>query len=131
MKTLVTIFTIAAALSTPVFAADQEPDGAEVESSTMECCKKGEEKKTAMQESMLEMRQLMAEIKQEQDLEKRQQLMQQHMATMRREIAMMNEVPDDKPSMKMGERLTMMEDRMGMMQLMMEQVLEHSSQAID
>lgn len=131
MKFLATIFTIAMALSTPAFAAEQKPNGAEVESSTMECCKKGEEKMTAMQERMLEMRKLMAEIKQEQDPAKRRQLMQQHMANMRREIAMMNEEPDDKPSMKMGERLTMMEDRMGMMQIMMEQVLEHSSQAID
>lgn len=131
MKILAAIFTIAAALSMPVFAAEQEPNATEVESSTMECCKKGEEKKTAMQERMLEMRQLMAEIKQEQDPEKRKQLMQQHMANMRREIAMMNEEPEDKPAMKMGERLTMMEDRMGMMQMMMEQVLEHSAQAID
>lgn len=131
MKILATIFVIAATLSIPAFAAEQEQNGTEVESSAMACCKKDEEKKVAMQERMGEMRQAMAEVKKEQDPDVRQQLKQQLMATMRSEMAMMNKEQEDNPSMKMGERLTMMENRMGIMQMMMEQVLEQDSQAID
>lgn len=131
MKTLATLFVIAATLSVPAFAAEQEQNGTEVESSAMACCKKDEEKKAAMAERMGEMRQAMAAIKKEQDPELRKQLKQQHMATMRREMAMMDKEQEDNPAMKMGERLTMMENRMGIMQMMMEQVLEQDSQAID
>ena len=132
MRNLLAMLAITTILSTPIFAAEEaSKNDSEAETSSMKCCKMNEEKKVAMQEKMQNMQALMAAIREEQDSEKRRQLMQEHMASMREGMNMMKQDVADSSSESIEERVTMMENQIGIMRMMMEQVIENSAQLLD
>ena len=77
---------------------------------------------------------MMSKINAETDQEKHQQLMHEHMQAMHKGMQMMNHgMPEgmgkEKSSnMDMTERMDKMEKHMNMMQMMMEQMMEHESE---
>ncbi|MBB1295537.1 hypothetical protein [Pseudoalteromonas sp. SR41-4] len=84
-----------------------------------------------MEPKMRQMFSLMQQIENENNPQKREQLMEQHMNSMRANMRMindLNESGDDSESETEGdERINKMEGQLRMMQVMMDQMMEHSS----
>lgn len=144
MKKALLALIITAVMASPVFAekhhkqGDDEANGMNGMMNMM-----SQEKMTAMQEHMQKMREGMKRIKGESDPKKREELMQEHMVFMQEGMQMMNngmgkemnksEHKKGGNAEKMDEanvmsRMKMMEQRMNMMQMMMEQMMQHQSE---
>jgi len=142
MKTLITVIALTAALSTPVFAGSDHDhqDGSGMKGAGMQGGMMDQEHMTKMHGHMQEMRKLMADIKQEDDPQKRHQLMQKHMESMQQGVGMMmgemkgkHTMKDqmEMPSMQMNDRMGMMEKRMKMMQMILDQMMQHQAEEQD
>jgi hypothetical protein len=152
MKTIKHILTLAVLIvfASPVLAAEKVLSTDKPMRLSME----------TMHKHMQSMQQKMNEIKITKDPKKRQPLMQQHMQSMREGMMMMNESSNSKgmmmggmsqPMMQekkegmdcqkndrqcermqtMGSRQEGMHERMNMMQMMMQQMLDHQSAQVD
>ncbi|MBR9910226.1 MAG: hypothetical protein GYB33_07730 [Gammaproteobacteria bacterium] len=146
MKILLSTLVVAAAMSSPVFAEkghnhseNDQPMG------SMMMGMMSHDQMVAMHERMQKMHDMMAKIKAENDPEKHQKLMQEHLQAMQEGMKMMNKsmgmkggmkmsdhqgkgMPEKMGDMDMMKRMDMMEERMGMMQMMMEQMMSHQSE---
>lgn len=91
------------------------------------------EQMTQMREHMQEIQEVMAAIKAENNPERRMEMMQEHKAKMNEAMGMMGGAMMGRPemrneeSMNMEERMAMMQNQMGMMGMMMQQMMEHFS----
>ena len=134
MKTLITAIAISAALSAPVFASGDHEEhkgksmsGAEIQESKVN-------HREMMEMHTQKMEKLMAELKKENDPEKHQKLMEEHTKSMQDAMHMMNSNMRGKHGMtgqmKMPsmQQMDMMEDRMDMVQTLMEQMMESKTQ---
>jgi hypothetical protein len=134
-KLLVSVLTLAM-LSAPVSIFAHQGDASV---SDQEMGKRSQ--MMQMHEHMGKTEQLMQKIKKSPEPEKRQMLMREHMKEMRMGMDMMNgsgnmmrqeQKGDEEPcphrDRHMGSRMDMMDERMGMMQKMMRQMMEHQSQ---
>jgi protein CpxP len=88
---------------------------------------------TNMRDRMQENHALMDKAMSEQNIEKRKKMTQEHMQSMQQQMQEMNQLTDDemhnsyaKPGM--DNRVEMMGMRMNMMQMMMEQMMNHQNQ---
>lgn len=95
----------------------------------------GDQQMMGMREQMRNNQSLMEQIRAEGNAEKRTQLMQEHMKSMNKQMGMMNKVMgDDRADMsgvEMTEHMQMMKimgNRMDMMQMMMQQMLEYQDE---
>lgn len=125
MKTLITTIAISAVLASTsiVASAHQENHGAQQGGMAMGMM--SGEQMDVMHKHMHEMQSLMASIKQESDPEKREQLLREHHNSMQEGMhMMMGDASAQHDQMKVDERMDMMEQRLGMMNMMMEQMLE-------
>ncbi|MCE9687300.1 hypothetical protein LZP73_13980 [Shewanella sp. AS16] len=149
MKTFLNALTLATMLALPASGVAQDDANAGTP------CNMSQEQVMAMQQHMQGMQALMHQIQQEKNPKHHAELMQQHMNGLMKGMQMMNGgqggmsmMNDGKGGMQMmhdakkgqmmngeqtmpmnmDERLHMMELRMGMMQQMMQQMLEHSSE---
>ncbi|MBS9869650.1 hypothetical protein [Vibrio alginolyticus] len=125
MKTLITTIAVSAVLASTsiVASAHQENHGAQQGGMAMGMM--SGDQMAGMHKHMHEMQSLMASIKQESDPEKREQLLREHHKSMQEGMhMMMGGTSAQHSEMKMDERMNMMEQRMGMMNMMMEQMLE-------
>lgn len=92
------------------------------------------EQMTKMHDHVEEMQAAIQALKKEKDPAKRKELMQKHMDNMNDSMkmlggAMMGTTGNSRiSSMSMDERMNMMQGQLGMMQMMMEQMMEHYSQ---
>lgn len=125
MKKVISVLAIYLALTAPVFADDQYFS---VES------KQSSNSMMTRQEHMQSMSSLMNALKKEKDPSKRQQLLQKHSNEMEAGINMMNHMSDSNEDSSMStktisERMDIIEKRMGMMQVMISQVIDHQIQA--
>ena len=84
---------------------------------------------TAMQANMKRMHEQMAQIQAAPDPKERQRLMDEHMKTMRESMSKMNGMMSAGKPMDSRERMDMMERQMGMMQMMMQQMMDHEAEA--
>ncbi|HEY0962287.1 MAG TPA: hypothetical protein VGE69_08015 [Pseudomonadales bacterium] len=82
-----------------------------------------QESRMPMHEHMQSMQQQMAAIRAETDPARRAELMQQHHASMREGMHMI--MGSQTAGMTMEQRMASMEERMNMMGMMMEQMMEH------
>ena len=131
MKTLISAFVIFILLTSPVFADGRHKHDRDMKGEGMGVM--SHEQMMAMHKHMREMRSIMEKIKKETDQKKRHELMQNHMDSMKKgmhmmmskNISMKQGKGHDMSSMKMGDRMDMMEQRMNMMQMMMGQMMEH------
>ena len=137
MKKLISTLVIAAAISSPVFAEKGHEHG-DSKDQPMGGMMMGHEQMMAMHEHMQKMKEMMAKIKAETDPEKRQQLMQEHRRTMQGGMKMLDDgmgmemtvgESSKMDDMDMIKRMDMMEERMGMMQMMMGQMMDHESES--
>nr|WP_297348456.1 hypothetical protein [uncultured Glaciecola sp.] len=140
MKTLTKVILISMIFALPAYAQDKDKhehtDDAEHES--MDGMTNHQEM-MPMHQHMLEMQDLMKKIKQEKDPKERQELMQKHMASMQTGMHMMkgnmgNHMSNKngmkemgKKSMNMDKCMHKMEDRVDMMEMMLEQMMEHDN----
>lgn len=139
MKKILLIISTALVLANSVFAANEEhenhqaQDGQGMEPGMMMGVM-NHEQMTQMHEHMQKMQSLMAEIKQEQNPEIRMQMMHEHMTNMDEGMQMMGgsrmgmSGSENMESMNMEERMSVMQNQMGMMNMMMEQMMNHFSQ---
>lgn len=110
MKTILTVYLFSGCvLASAAFAAEEAPIDPDAH--------------------MRGMREQMAAIRAEQDPARRAELMQEHHAMMRRGMNM--SAPDDTAGMTMEQRMTRMEQRGEMMQMMMEHMMEGHAPAAD
>jgi len=86
-----------------------------------------------MHEHMKKMKSILSALKKEKDIDKRHQLLMSHAESMKSGMQIITEREQERDlKMKhlspkeMEERMTMMEDHINMMQMMMEQMFEHS-----
>ena len=134
MKTLIIAIALTAALAAPVFADSDHDHGNEIKGPGMQGgMMMDQEHMMEMHEHMQEMQKIMADIKQESDPNKHHTLMQKHMESMLQGMGMMKgkyEMKDqiDMSSMPMKGRMGMMEKRMNMMQMMMDQMMQHKAE---
>ena len=137
MKTIISVLAVTALLSSPVFADDHGHNGGMDKSDmTAGGMMMSHEQMVTMHKHMQKMTDIMKKIKTETDSEKRQKLMQQHINDMQEGMKMrMGDMSMDmKTQSKMGDkdmmkRMTMMEQRMGMLQMMMGQMMDHELEA--
>ncbi|NKJ69472.1 hypothetical protein EX191_17125 [Vibrio chemaguriensis] len=125
MKTLITTIAVSAVLASTsiVASAHQENHGAQQGGMAMGMM--SGDQMDVMHKHMHEMQSLMASIKQESDPEKLEQLLREHHNSMQEGMhMMMGGTSAQHAEMKIDERMNMMEQRMGMMNMMMEQMLE-------
>lgn len=135
IRTMISAVVIATAMASPVFAENAHDHGDKNQgaNSGMMMGMMNHDQMMAMHEHMQKMQKTMAKIKAETDPEKRQQLMDEHMHTMKEGMQIMNMGNGMKggkqmDKMDMTKRMDMMEKHMGMMQMMMEQMMEHQSE---
>jgi periplasmic protein CpxP/Spy len=134
MKTLITAIALTAALATPVFASDdhERHQGEGMNRAEMQEGKVNHREMMATHKQRME--KIMAELKEEKDPEKHQKLMEEHTKSMRDAMHMMNSNMRGKHGvtgqMKMPsmEQMDMMEDRVDMVQTLMEQMVERKTE---
>lgn len=107
VKQIQTAMVISILLSVPVLAAETP-------------------EMSGMHEHMQKMRETMAAMRNENDPEKRGELMARHHDEMQQGMRMMEGGTE---GMAMEQRMDAMEERMGMMRMMMEQMMEHEAAA--
>ena len=156
MNKLTLSLLLTAMLALPIAqAADEEdhsahhPGAEEGQAASTPDSMAGEKKMEKMQEQMKKMREQMEKIHATTDPQERQKLMEEHMQSMREGMKTMRGMggnkmgmmgkdkpmmedggkeKDGKPmGMKMMKRHKIMEERLDMMQMMMEQMLEHEN----
>jgi protein CpxP len=128
---LATLFVSSiASLSTIAWADDGHGHKSNKGGDKMNSSMMGQEQMIAMQEHMQTMNNIMTKIKGTNDSKQRNQLMQQHMDEMQKGMqTMMHGDGNNKVnSSQMEMRLDMMQNQMGMMQQLMEQMMQHQSQ---
>lgn len=125
MKTVISALAISLALTAPVFAESQHSSGESKLSSTSMMTR---------QEHVQSMNSLMNALKKEKDPSKRQKLLQKHSNEMETGMHMMNQMENSSEDLSIfsktiPERMDIMEKRMGMMQMMISQIIDHQVQA--
>jgi hypothetical protein len=135
MKTLVTAIALSAALSMPVLADNEHnhQHGNDMKEAGMHGTMMDQEHMMKMHEHMQEMEKLMSKIKRENDPKKREKLMNEHMESMHKGMNMMNanmRGKHSKGSMEMtpDQHMEMMENRLDIMQRMMEQMMQENEE---
>ena len=137
MKKLISTLVIAAAISSSAFAEKVHEHG-DSKDQPMGGMMMGHEQMMAMHEHMQKMHDMMAKIKAETDSEKRQKLMQEHMRVMQEGMRLMGDgmamgmtkgESSKMDDMDMMKRMDVMAERMGMMQMMMGQMMDHESES--
>jgi hypothetical protein len=95
----------------------------------------GSERMSEMQEHMREMRETMEEIRATEDPQRKERLMHEHMQSMKQgmekmEGAMRGCCPGQQgsPAMGMQQHMEMMQSQLQMMQMMIDQMIEHHAQ---
>lgn len=126
------IWMLWVALSATVVFAAQEKDAM---APGMMMGMMNHEQMMQMRDHMQEMQQLMADIRKEADPDSHMQMMSGHMEQMNKAMGMMGGAMMGRPGngdishMNMEDRMQMMQDQMGMMAMMMQQMMEHYSTA--
>ncbi len=139
MKTLVSTMAISILLANPVQAA-QNHDHDHEKMQGNNASKKHDTASSGMKDMhrhMKKMKQAMVQIKAEKDPVIKKQLMKNHMAEMHKAMSMMKgekmamdvKMKDKMSKEMMHDRMTMMDKKLGMMQEMMEQMMQHNEQS--
>jgi periplasmic protein CpxP/Spy len=139
MKTLVSTMAISILLANPVQAAQNHDHGDEKMQGN-NASKKHDTASSGMKDMhrhMKKMKQAMVQIKGEKDPVIKKQLMKNHMAEMHKAMSMMKgekmaldvKMKDKMSKEMMHDRMTMMDKKLGMMQEMMEQMMQHNEQS--
>ncbi len=145
-KMLSTVF-ISTLLASPVFAekGHEHADKNQSMGGGMMMGMMSHDQMMEMHEHMQKMHSMMEKIQSETDPEKHQKLMAEHMQAMQEGMHMMNKdmgmksgtkksshkgegMRENMGDMDVMKRMDMMEERMGMMQMMMGQMMEHESE---
>jgi hypothetical protein len=137
MKLLNRIIFVSALLSTPFVATHATQHGHKIGMSMgMGMKAMTEEQMSLMQKHMKEMDTLLAKVRQETDQDKREALLTGHADSMEKMMAMMNSGPSSKDhdakkmtnheAMTPNGHLKMLEQRMVMMEMMMDQMMGHT-----
>jgi protein CpxP len=139
MKKMLCILALSGLMSAKVLAEDTVPhnkmDQSGMSEKGMMMNMMSHEQMMTMHEHMQTMEAMMTKIKNEKDPEKRRALMEEHMQAMQNGMHMMNggmkmgTKPSKMDEMDMDKRIDMMGQKMGMMQKIMEQMMEHAAQA--
>lgn len=147
MKNMVSVLTLSVLLSSPLFvngaladekSAKDKSYGHGMNQSVMpgNGMMMSQEQMMGISKHMQEMQGIMLTIKNEPNPEKHQVLMQEHMQVMQQGMQMMHGgMGNDKNAgrkmgaMDMEKRMEMMGQRMGMMQMMMGQMMDHETEA--
>lgn len=125
MKKLISAIVVSTVLvSTAIFASEHQAKH-DLQQGGMAMGMMSHDQMAVMHKHMQEMQQLMISIKQESNPEKREQLLQEHHKKMQAGMhMMMGDTSAQHSKMNTDERMNMMEQRMGMMHMMMKQMLE-------
>ena len=131
MKNLMSALAISALLASPVFAEgehqhDGDPNTQGKQGSMM---MSHERMMPMMQEHKKSMERLMGQLKKEADQGKRDELIEAHMKEMQQCMMTLNQGEGDMASSSTEERMKMMEERMGMRQMMMGQMMDNMVEA--
>lgn len=125
MKKLITAIAVSAVLVSTAIVASEHQGSHDMQQGGMAMGMMSHAQMAVMHKHMQEMQQLMISIKQESNPEKREQLLQEHHKKMQAGMhMMMGDTSAQHSKMNTDERMNMMEQRMGMMHMMMKQMLE-------
>jgi hypothetical protein len=125
MKMLIAATVLSTVLASTATVASEHHESHSMQQGGMAMGMMSHDQMAVMHKHMQEMQQLMASIKQESDPEKRKQLLQEHQESMQEGMhIMMGDTSAKHSKMNTDERISMMEQRMGMMHMMMGQMLE-------
>lgn len=134
MNKMLNTLALASALSLPAISLDAAAHGnARGGMGSMMGDSMMQQQMTKMHEQMQKNHELMQQIMNEENLEKRQSLMQQHMQSMHDQMHLMGQPMGGsndgaQPPVEMQERMKLMDMRINMMQMMLEQMMQHQEQ---